>query len=153
MLGLKIWRTFRALLVAIFAISINFSTTYVLPGTVPSADQTRLTAMLANVYETMDDHYYLPVSPALYEKFLLDYPAARLMALNEKSRKTPDVVHLGAGLLVNTLKNSADKYTNFVPPEKEKEFKENAYAVTEDLGIEGTKNAAGFLITIVRKHS
>ena len=118
----------------------------------PVNENGRLAAFLAKVYETMDDHYYLPVSKAVYDDFLKNYTAERLMGLNKKTRQAGDYVHLGAGLLVNKLKSPSDRFTNFVPSEKTKEFKSNAYAVTEDLGIEGKKTAAGFEITKVEKH-
>lgn len=118
-----------------------------------TGDTTRLQSLLDKVYQTMDEHYYLPVSRDIYEKFLKNYPAAKLKKLNEKARKTPDFVHLGAGLLVNQLKSPSDKFTNFVPPEKTQEFKNKVYAVTFDLGITGNKTKEGFLISHVQKHA
>ena len=153
MRGYKIQPPFQRLLAAFIAISSIIPMSYVFPGNVSTGDDRRLDQFLAKVYQTMDEHYYLPVSKAIYEKFVLEYATEKLKTLNERAKKTPDFVHLGAGLLVGKLKNPQDKYTNFVPPEKEKEFKEDAYALTEDLGIEGLKNPAGFLITRVQKHS
>ena len=123
------------------------------PDSALSADDLRLRKLLSEAFRTMDEHYYLPVSPEIYEKFVQDFPAERLKTLNEKNKKTPDFVHLGAGLLVDRLKSPRDKFTNFVPPEKEKEFKEKAYAVTEDLGLEGKLDKSSFLITHVQKHA
>lgn len=118
-----------------------------------SPEDLQLRNFLGKVYETMDSHYYLPVSKMLYSQFLEEFPAEKLIALNSKSKKTPNFVHLGAGLLVNRLKSPEDNFTNFVPPEKSKEFKEKAYAVTIDLGITGKKTKNGFEITHVQKHS
>lgn len=109
--------------------------------------------MLEDVYRVMDDQYYLPVSRRSFEDFVREYPAERIRALNERSRKTEDFVHLGAGLLVNKLKHPTDRFTNFVPPKLTKDFKQKAYAAAEDLGLEGRLVAGkGFEITRVQKH-
>jgi len=115
-------------------------------------DAVRLSKLLERVYQTMDDHYYLPVSRQIYDQFVATYTADRLRALNEKTHQTEDFIHLGAGLLVNKLKNPSDRFSNFVPPAKTKAFKQEAYATVEDLGIEGRKIADRFEITKVQKH-
>ena len=115
-------------------------------------DAFRLHTLLDKVFRTMDDHYYLPVSKSVYEDFVRTYPVGRLKAINEKSRQTEDFIHLGGGLLVNKLKDPSDRFTNFIPPVKVKPFKQAAYAVTEDLGIEGAKEGATFRITKVQKY-
>lgn len=115
-------------------------------------DNKKLRPFLDKVFQTMDDHYYLPVSRQVYDDFLKNYPAETLWALNEKTHQTENYLHLGAGLLVSKLKSPKDRFTNFVPPDKTKKFKDNAYAVTEDLGIEGKKDPEGFLISRVEKH-
>lgn len=101
----------------------------------------------------MDDNYYLPVSRSTYDRFIQEYPADRLIEINQRTKKVQDFYQLGAGLLVNQLKDPKDRFTSLVPSEKTKEFKSNAYAVTEDLGIEGKKIKEAFEITGVQKHS
>ena len=101
----------------------------------------------------MDDNYYLPVSRKIYDDFLKEFPAERLLELHKKKHQVADFAQLGAGLLVNKLKSPTDRFTSLVPSEKTKDFKANAYAVTEDLGIEGNKIPQGFEITKVQKHS
>lgn len=116
-------------------------------------DAERLRRFLEDVYRVMDEQYYLPVSRRSFEEFVREYPAERVRALNERSRKTEDFVHLGAGLLVNKLKHPTDRFTNFVPPKLTKDFKQKAYAAAEDLGLEGRLIAGkGFEITRVQKH-
>ncbi len=115
-------------------------------------DNALLRAFLSKVFQTMDEHYYLPVSNTIYEEFLANYPAARLKQFNQKSKQANNFMHLGAGLLVNKLKSPTDKFTNFLPSEKTKEFKATAYAVTEDLGLEGVKVATGFSIIKVQRY-
>ena len=139
--------------VFIIFITLMIPSTYVFCGENLSPEDLQLRRFLSKVYETMDEHYYLPVSRDVYEEFLDHYPAGRLLEINQKNKQAHDFTHLGAGLLVNKLKSPLDKFTNFVPSEKTKEFKSNAYAVTEDLGIEGSKTKAGFEITKVQKHS
>ena len=119
----------------------------------PLDDEAALQDLLERVYKIMDDHYYLPVSRDTYDEFVRTYTAARLKALNNKTRQTENFVHLGAGLLVNKLKSPTDKHTNFIPPTKVKEFKKSAYAVTENLGITGQKKDAVFIITKVERHA
>lgn len=116
-------------------------------------DAERLHRLLEDVYRVMDEQYYLPVSRSAFEDFVRDYPAERVRALNERSRKTDDFVHLGAGLLVDKLKHPTDRFTGFVPPKLTKTFKQKAYAAAEDLGLEGRLVAGkGFEITRVQKH-
>jgi len=117
-----------------------------------AADTTRLQNLLEKVYQTMDENYYMPVSKTVYDGFLQEFTAERLWKLNRKTHKVDDFVQLGAGLLVNKLKDPKDRFTSLVPSEKTKAFKSNAYAVTEDLGIEGKKTADGFVISRVEKH-
>lgn len=135
-----------------------FDTTLLAPtalGADASAEaaNARLHQFLDKVYEKMDQEYYLPVSRNVYEDFLKNYPAERLSLMNQKTKESWDFVHLGAGLLVDKLKSPADRFTNFVPPKRSKAFKTEAYAVTEDLGIEGNKTKTGFEITKVQRHS
>ncbi len=125
-------------------------------GALPAAakdDPTRLRLALDWVWRTMDAEYYEPVSREIYEDFLRGYTAERLLAMNEKSRQTEDFVHLGAGLLVQKLKKPTDRFSNFVPPKKAVEFKQEAYAARADLGLEGRVHELGFELTRVQKHS
>jgi carboxyl-terminal processing protease len=117
------------------------------------ANQAELTAFLEKVYQTMDENYYMPVDRGVFDAYVKEYTAERLQLLNNKTKQTENYIHLGAGLLVNKLKNPKDKLTVFIPPKKTKEFKDKAYAVTEDLGIEGKKTVQGFEITKVQRHS
>ncbi|MCG3175487.1 MAG: putative CtpA-like serine protease [Candidatus Omnitrophica bacterium] len=118
----------------------------------PVTDAQRLRRLLDEVYRVMDEQYYLPVSRKAFEDFVREYPADKVRTLNERSRKTEDFVHLGAGLLVNRLKHPTDRFTNFVPPKLTKDFKQKAYAAAEDLGLEVRKASGGYEITRVQKH-
>lgn len=133
----------------------SHAVTEVPPATVqtPSADPVRLKEALSWVWQTMDTEYYEPVSREVYETFLQTYTVDRLKAMNEKSRQTEDFVHLGAGLLVQKLKKSTDRFSNFVPPKKAVEFKQEAYAARADLGLEGRMVELGYELTRVQKHS
>lgn len=101
----------------------------------------------------MDEHYFMSVSPEIFNDFVEKYTVERLRELNDKNKQTPDYRHLGAGLLVYKLRHASDRFTTFVPPQKTKAFKSDAYAVTEDLGIEGKLVEGAFEITKVQKHS
>lgn len=101
----------------------------------------------------MEAEYYEPVSREVYENFVQTYTADRLKAMNAQSRQTEDFVHLGAGLLVQKLKKSTDRFSNFVPPKKAVEFKQDAYAARADLGLEGRMAETGYELTRVQKHS
>lgn len=118
-----------------------------------SDDKALLKEYLDKVYRTMDDNYYLPISPEVYQRFLTEYPVERLKEITKKTNISNNFLHIGAGILVQSLKSPSDIHTTFVPPKKTKEFKQKAYAVTEDLGIEGKKSDLGFEITLVHMHA
>ena len=143
----------RLIFCLVVFITLIFSNSYVFCDAPPVSDNQLLKAFLDKVFLTMDEHYYLPVSRKIYDRFVEEYPAERLKILNQINKKARDFKHLGAGLLVNQLKSPSDKFTNFVPSEKSKAFKSSAYAVTEDLGIEGKKTKEGFVLSRVQKHS
>lgn len=156
--GENSWETMKnrliARLILLSFLASGFTSPLAAAETVPPAADadSRLRTFLDKVFQTMDDNYYAPVSRETYEEFLSEYPARRLEAINAKTHQAADFMHLGAGLLVNKLKAKTDRFTNFVPSEKSKKFKEQAYAVTADLGLEVRKTAEGFEITRVEKH-
>lgn len=123
------------------------------PNAWQSADAARYDQILDWVFETMNTYYYAAVSPEVFRQFKTEFPAQKMYALNLKNKKTEDFIHLGAGLLVNKLRDPQDRFSTLIPPAKIEAFKENAYAERKDLGIEGFLSALGFEITRVQKHS
>lgn len=101
----------------------------------------------------MNTEYYEPVSRETYEDYLRTYTADQLKRMNDQKHQTDDFVHLGAGLLVQKLKKPSDRFSNFVPPKKAVEFKQDAYAARADLGLEGRMTERGYELTRVQKHS
>ncbi len=117
------------------------------------SDEARLRQVLDWVWRTMDKEYYEPVSREIYEDYLRTYTVQQLKRLNDQKHQTEDFVHLGAGLLVQKLKKPTDRFSNFVPPKKAVEFKQDAYAARTDLGLEGRATDRGYELTRVQKHS
>lgn len=108
---------------------------------------------LKKVYETMDQHYYQPVSRESFEEFLSDFSSKIYVQLKEL-KKTDDYVRWrSADLLVKKLKTQEDVFSAFYPPKPAQEFKQEALSQRIDLGITGQLTATGFQITQVEPRS
>lgn len=102
---------------------------------------------LSQVYEEMDENYYMTVSRETYKEFLAEYKERILPQVEDRRGRVDEVAHLGAGLLVTRLRAPEDNFTNFIPPEKAKEYKEEIYSYADGIGIDGMKVDNVFLIT------
>lgn len=122
-------------------------------ASVPAKDQKEFKDLLEWVYTTMNQQYYLPVSRAEFDRFTEEFPADKVRLLNERTHKTEDYIHLGAGLLVLRLRGGEDRFSTFVPPKKAEAFKQEIYAARTDLGLFGRPTAEGYLLERVEKHS
>jgi len=101
----------------------------------------------------MDREYYQPVSPEKYEKFVATYKAKVLSRLKDRKNVVKEIKHLGAGLMVNKLKDPNDIFSSFIPPREAKEFKEKALGYSQGIGIEGALIDTGYLIDRVELRS
>ncbi|MDD5069617.1 MAG: S41 family peptidase [Candidatus Omnitrophica bacterium] len=109
--------------------------------------------LLKEVYETMDNEYYRHVSKEKYTFFVNKYKNSVLSKLTDHQNRIDRVAHIGAGLLVNSLRTPEDKFTNFVPPKQAEEYSKQIYGYENGLGIEGKLIDNVFLISHVQIRS
>ena len=122
------------------------------------------------VYKTFEEHYFLEPNRQVYNDFLEKFRTkiyAQLKAENQTIAnangpdgrshrgKSDDYVRWHAAwYLVDALKSKDDKFSQFYPPGKPaQEFQHEALGQRVDLGIEGKKVDAGFLITRIEPRS
>lgn len=105
------------------------------------------------VYKTFDDNYYLAPDRKVYDNFIHKFNT-RIYAQLKGEGKSDDYVRWrSAWYLVDSLRSKDDRFTQFYPPKPAVKFKHEALGQKIDLGIEGKKNDAGFLVTRMEPHS
>ncbi len=108
---------------------------------------------LRQVYDKMDNEYYLPVPEKKYNDFVDYFIDNILSCLRNKSNTLDNVRYLGAGLLVKRLKDPSDIFTNFYPPFEAEEYKSEALGYELGIGIDGRMTDKGYLIEDVEIRS
>jgi len=108
---------------------------------------------LKEVYDTMDREYYAPLSEETYETFVKEFRLKVLTRLKDREEVVPDIKYLGAGLLVQRLKQPWDTFSNFFPPKEAEEFKSEVYGYAQGIGVTGRMTKAGYLVEKVELRS
>lgn len=112
-------------------------------------------AYLKSAYELMDKNYYAPVDRGLFDSFLQEF-RTRIFdkQVRDKSQVDNGIKHIATGILVARLKNPADPFTNFYPPQLVRDLKQSALGFTMgDIGLEGYVRDGTFIITQVEPRS
>ena len=105
------------------------------------------------VYKTFEDNYFLAPNREVYNDFLKKFHA-RIYPQLKSERKSSDYVRWRASwFLVEALKSKDDKFSQFYPPKPAEKFQHEALGQRIDLGIEGKKVDAGFLVTRIEPRS
>ena len=105
------------------------------------------------VYDTMQENYYQPVSPEAYDRFIEKF-RTKIYAQLKGEKKTDDYVRWrSASYLIKDLKTSEDIFSEFYPPQPAQEYKQQALAVRINLGIQGELAQEGFYVKNVEPHS
>lgn len=108
---------------------------------------------LDDVYQAMREKYHYPVSEAVYNQFRQRYKESVLEQIPPIDRRIDEIAYRGAGLLVMQLRHPDDSFTNFIPPEKAKEFTQEAYGQRQDIGITGKLTEKGYQVEKVEIRS
>jgi len=109
--------------------------------------------LLRDVYEKMNESYFIPVSEQTYRSYVQRYKESVLRRLPAHTARVDAVAYRGAGLLVYALRAPYDTFTNFIPPQKTEEYKQEVYGYGQDIGITGSLTTKGFLIDHVEIRS
>ena len=109
---------------------------------------------LEEVYNKMDQYYYKPISKDVYDTYVEKYKRSVLSKIGKHDKKINRIAHIGAGLMVNHLKDrKEDNFTNFIPPKEAKEYAKKVYGYENGIGITGTVTEKGYKITHVQIRS
>ena len=108
---------------------------------------------LEKVFRVMDEGYYKPVSKEVYEKFRQKFIDNVLSKLPKHGELIHEVAWRGGGLLVNSLKQPGDTFTNYIPPKQAKEYAKKVYGYQHDIGITGHMSGKGYIVDRVEKRS
>ena len=155
----KIWKICFAVLLlicilfAFTAVSFLRNTENTVQDTETSGYQKPYLDFLEKVYTEMDKNYYKPVSEAVYRNFVRTYKKKYLAKIKNRKNRIARIAHLGAGLLVNDLKDPEDTFTNFIPPKKADEYAKKIYGYEHGIGIEGHLVKGVYLIDHVQIRS
>lgn len=109
--------------------------------------------LLEEVYNKMDEAYYKPVSRAAYDRYVEKYKVSVLSKVDDKTKRIDKIAYMGAGLMVNMLKDPHDKFTNFIPPKEAKEYSQKVYGYELGIGIEGHMSEKGYAVDHVQIRS
>lgn len=116
-------------------------------------DYQQYTQFFEKVYQTFQDNYYLVPDRKIYEGFLRKFKTRIYAQLRGEGKSNDYVRWRSAWFLVDALRSKDDRFSQFYPPKPAVKFEHEALGQKIDLGIEGKKNDAGFLVTRVEPRS
>lgn len=105
-------------------------------------------------YDILDKNYYIPVNQDVFKSYIAEFKKKIFEPqVKDKTRVDSGIKHIGTGILVARLKDPADSFTNFFPPQMVKAFKEDALGMRGDIGIDGILKDGVYTITQVEPRS
>lgn len=123
------------------------------PGVRDAAYSKPYLDFMQEVFDTMDREYYAPISKETYDEFREEYLIKVIARLKDKETVIPEIKYLGAGLLVQKLKDPTDIFSGFLPPKETEEFKSEVLGYEQGIGLTGTMTDKGYLINRVEFRS
>ncbi len=122
-------------------------------GAKPDKNYQQYTDFFEKVYQTFEDHYYLPPDREVYNHFIQKFNSKIYAQLKSEGKSNDYVRWRSAWYLVDALRSKDDRFTQFYPPKPAVKFQHEALGQKIDLGIEGKKNDIGFLVTRMEPRS
>ncbi len=118
-----------------------------------SLDQQEYLAYFQKVFDLMRENYYENVRQEDYDRFIETFNT-KIFAQLQKEKKSNEYVRWrSAAYLVDFLKSKEDVFSAFYPPKFAEEYAKDALGERIDLGIDGEKKDAGFLVVHVEPRS
>ncbi|MBI4309943.1 MAG: PDZ domain-containing protein [Candidatus Omnitrophica bacterium] len=105
------------------------------------------------VYQTFEENYFLAPNRQVYNDFLQKFRARIYPQLKGEGKSSDYVRWRASWYLVEALKSKDDRFSQFYPPKPAEKFQHEALGQRIDLGIEGKKVDAGFLVTRIEPRS
>lgn len=116
-------------------------------------DSQEYMAYFEQVYKVMRDNYYETVKREDYDRFIATFNEKILPQLKTEKKSSDYVRWRSAAFLVDFLKTKEDVFSGLYPPKFAKEYAQDALGERIDLGIDGEKKDAGFLVNHVEPRS
>ncbi len=105
------------------------------------------------VYQKFEDNYYLAPDRQVYNDFIKKFDTKIYAQLKGEGKSSDYVKWRASWFLVDALKSKEDHFSQFYPPKPAEKFQHEALGQLIDLGIEGKKVDAGFLVTRMEPRS
>ena len=118
-----------------------------------SKDYREYIAYFEKVYKKMDENYYQPIRREDFNRFMLAFNTKIYAQLKTEKKSNDFVRWRSSAYLVDFLKSQEDIFSAFYPPKPAETYAKEALGERVDLGIDGKKTDAGFLVTHVEPRS
>ncbi|MBL8013180.1 MAG: PDZ domain-containing protein, partial [Candidatus Omnitrophica bacterium] len=155
----KIFRTYAFILIFAFVISASGCAADKSFKKSPSSssaqkdDYAQYVAYFKQVYKSMQENYYESVRQEDFDRFIQAFNTKIYSQLKNEKKSNDYVRWRSAAFLVDFLKTKEDVFSGLYPPKAAKEYAQEALGERIDLGIDGEKKDAGFLVTHVEPRS
>jgi len=114
----------------------------IVPGEAMQSPYDQYLAYFNEIYKLMDEQYYFQVDRADLDRFLKAFKEKIYPSLLLEKKSNDYVRWRSAAYLVDFLKQPDDLFSRFLPPKQR-----------IDLGVEGTLEASGFLVSFIEPRS
>ncbi len=112
-----------------------------------ASDLEQYVAYFHKVFDVMTANYYESPDPQKLTDFIEKFKSKIYPQLMAEGKSNDYVRWRATWYLVDSLKTKDDKFSQFYPPKPAEEFQHEALGQRVDLGIEGKKQAEGYLVT------
>ncbi len=118
-----------------------------IPATVPNGDIDEYVAYFQKVFDVVDANYYAKPDRAKLDLFIAKFKSKIYPQLMAEGKSNDYVRWRATWYLIDSLKTTDDKFSQFYPPKPAEKFQHEALGQRVDLGIEGKKITEGYLVT------
>lgn len=118
-----------------------------------SLDRQEYLAYFQKVFNLMRDNYYETVRQEDFDRFIETFNTKIFAQLQQENKSNEYVRWRSAAYLVDFLKSKEDVFSAFYPPKFADEYAKDALGERIDLGIDGEKKDAGFLVVHMEPRS
>ncbi len=116
-------------------------------------DYQEYVSFFKKVFKTVQDNYYQKPDQKSFDQFIKKFNAVIYPQLKGEGKSNDYVRWRSSWFLVDSLKTKDDRFSQFYPPKPAVKFQKEALGQLIDLGLEGKKVDAGFLITRIEPRS
>ncbi len=108
---------------------------------------------LVEVFKTMQQNYYQPVSSDDFKKFIVTFNMALFPEMKASQKSSLYIKWRSAAHLVEALRANDDIFSMFFPPQDAAQYETTALGKRMDLGIDGQLTDDGYEVTWVEPRS